>query len=174
MATSSKPRRRYRPRVIARNPLALAMRRASKIPAAEIATVLAPVLESFSHLREGVATETQWQILASTVELALAIERQGVIRGVLGHVTAAEASLAAIKHRAMEGGAWRPTSLHWQEIEALDTFLPIHRFQLENLSEGEWLRAYDRAVAAVRSAGGQVVDIRELEGEQLHLLEDAE
>jgi hypothetical protein len=171
MATSSKPRRKYRPRVIARNPITVAMRRASKIPADEVATVMLPIAESFTAMREGVATEPQWLILAGSVELALAIERQGVVRGVAGHLTAAEAALAAIKHRAMERGAWRSTSLYWQEIEALDTFLAIHKYQLENLSEGEWQRAANQAEAVVRSAGGQVVDIRELQSpEQLSLL----
>ena len=170
MATSSKPRRKYRPRAQVASPLALAMRRASKIPAGELAVVMEPILASFAHLREGVATEAQWMVLAGSVELALAIERQGVVRGVQGHLTAAERALAAIRHRAMDSGSWRPPALYWQEIEALDTFLPIHKFQLENLSEGEWRRAADQAEAVVRSAGGQVLDIRELEGEQLQLL----
>jgi hypothetical protein len=170
MATSSKTRRRYRQRPVAVNPIRLAMRRASRIPAEELAVVMAPIEESFTAMREGVATESQWVILASSVELALAIERQGVVRGLHGHLVAAEAALAAIKHRAMERGAWRPASLYWQEIEALDTFVLLHKTQLENLSEGEWRRAADQAEAAVRSAGGRVVDIRELEGEQLQLL----
>ena len=170
MATSSKPRRKYRPKPVARNPIGLAIRRASKIPPAEIEVVMAPITDGFKAAREGVANESQWCLLAGNVELALAIERQGVVRGVLGHLTAAEAALAAIKRRAMASGAWKATSLYWQEIEALDTFVTVHRFQLENLSEGEFHRAYEKAEAIVRSAGGQVIDIRELQAEQLQLI----
>lgn len=168
MGVSSKPRRKYRPRLVA-NPITLAMRRASVIPAAEIATVMEPNRRAFKAMREGVGSETDWIYLAGAVELALAIERQGVVRGVGGHLTAAEAALRGIKHRAMDSGAWKPTALYWQEIEALDTFLLIHQHQLENLSEGEWRAAHERAVAVVRSAGGQVFDVREVEQGELQL-----
>lgn len=176
MGNTTKPRRKYLPRPVARDPIQLAMRRASKIPPQEIAAVMAPIKEAFTAMREGVATESQWVILASSVELALQVERQGVVRGVAGHLTAAEAALAAIKHRAMERGAWRPTSLYWQEIEALDVFVPIHKHQLDHLSEGEWREVYARAEAIVRSAGGQVYDVRELQddAQQLQLLEGAQ
>lgn len=172
MGTSTKPRKRYRPRPVAANPINLAIRRASKIPADEIAAAMAPLLASFTAMREGVGSEQQWQMLAGSVELALSIEQQGVVRGLRGHLTAAEGALAGIKHRAIESGSWRPTPLYWQEIEALDTFVWLHQRQLENLSEGEWRRAYDRAVGVVLSAGGQAVDVRELkEFQQLQLLE---
>lgn len=171
MATSSKPRRKYRPRLVARNPIKLAMRRASRIPADEIATVMAPIAEGFRALREGIGSESNWMILAGSVELALAIERQGVVRGLTGHLTGAEAALAGIKCRAMDRGTWKPTPLYWQEIEALSTFVDVHRFQLEQLSEGEWRQAHAQAESVVRSAGGQAVDIRELvDQEQLQLL----
>lgn len=169
MATSSKPRRKYRPRPVAANPIKLAIRRASLIPPDEIAAVLTPVRQAFTAMREGVATEAQWVILAGSVQLGLSIERQGVVRGVRGHLTAAEAALGAIKHRAMERGTWAPTSMYWQEIEALDTFLAIHRHQLENLSDGEWREAADHAETIVRSVGLQVVDVRELQDDQQQL-----
>lgn len=169
MSSNTKPRRKYRPRPVSENPIKLAMRRASRIPAHEISVVMAPVQEAFTAMREGIGAESNWMVLAGSVELALSIERQGVVRGVIGHLTAAEAALAGIKHRAMERGSWRSTPLYWQEIEALDTFTTIHRYQLENLSEGEWRRAHARAAAVVRSAGGQVVDIRELQVDQHEL-----
>jgi hypothetical protein len=171
MATSTKPRRKYRPRPVAANPIKLALRRASRIPPAEIAAVMEPTKAAFRAMREGVGAEGDWIILAGGVELGLSIERQGVVRGVRGHLTAAEDALRAIKHRAMESRAWKCTPLYWQEIEALDSFLLIHQHQLENLSEGEWRRAHEHATAVVLSAGGQVFDVREIEQGELHLTE---
>jgi hypothetical protein len=176
VASSTKPRRKYRPRTVAANPVALAIRRAGKIPAAEISEVMAPILASFRAMREGVATEDQWCVLAGSVELALSIEHQGVIRGLQGHLRAAESALAGIQKRAMNAGAWRPTALYFQEIAALDEFTWLHKVQLEQLSEGEFHRAYERAKAVVLSAGGRAVDIRELQVDvqpQLQLHEEA-
>jgi hypothetical protein len=169
MGNTKAPRRKYRPKPVMLDTMKLAVRRARKVPADEIAAVMAPLRDSFRALREGVASEGQWNLLASSVELALAIERQGVVRRLRGHLTAAEAALAGIKHRAMDSGSWKPTALYYQEIEAIDTFIWLHEHQLENLSEGEWRKAADQAEAVVRSAGGQVVDIRELQGEQVPL-----
>jgi hypothetical protein len=176
MGNTTKPRRKYRPRLTTLDPVRLAMRRAAKIPAAEVAAVMEPVKQAFRAMREGVASERDWIILAGTVELALAVEREGVVRGILGHLTAAEDALRAIKHRAMDRGAWRPTAMYWQEIEALDTFVLLHNTQLTNLSEGEFRRAHARAEATVLSAGGVAFDIRELDtnqGAQLQLLDRA-
>jgi hypothetical protein len=169
MPSSTKPRRRYRPRVIAANPVDVALRRARKIPPDEIAIVMDPILASFAGMRQGVGTEDQWCILAGSVELALSIEHQGVVRGLQGHLKAAEAALAAIKARAMERGSWKPTALYFQEISALDDFTWLHKAQLQELSEGEWRRAHDRALAIVQAARGRVVDIRELQTHQAQL-----
>lgn len=172
MATSSKPRRKYRPRPVVRDPIKLAMRRASVIPPAEIAAVMEPIKASFRAMREGVGSESNWMILFGAIHLAQSIERQGIVRGIAGHLTAAEVAIGAVKRRAMERGTWRPTALYWQEIEALDAFVDIHRHQLEHLSEGEWHEAADRVEAVVRSAGEHLVDVRELQDDdaQLQLL----
>jgi hypothetical protein len=158
--------KRYRPRPVTLDPITLAMRRACRVPAAEIAEVMVPIASSFQALREGVATEDQWAVLAGTAELALAIEHKGVMRGLMGHLQAAEAALQAIYRRAMATGTWQRTALYFQEISALDEFIWLHKTQLEALSEGEWRAAHQRAEALVRSARGRVVDLRQLQGQQ--------
>lgn len=176
MGATTKPRRKYRPRPVAANPMQLAMRRAGRIPAAELDEVMGQIEAAFRALREGVATEFQWVVLASSVELGLAVELQGVVTGLEGHLRAAEAALQAIYKRAMEpAGEWRPTALYWQEIEAVDTVVWLHREQLQRLSEAEWRRAHARAVGVVRSAGGRAVDnVEALPAPvQLQLLGDA-
>lgn len=170
MANNTKPHKRYRPRPVAKNPIELALRRVSKIPETEIDEVLRPIRDSFRALREGVANEDQWCLMAGSIELALSIERDGVIKGLRAHLEAAERALLEIGKRARVGGTWRPTALYWQEIDAIDDFVWMHRLQLEQLSEGEWRRAHDRAVALVLSQGGRALDIKVLElPEQLSL-----
>lgn len=169
MSANTKPRKRYRPRPVATDTVALAMRRAGKIPPAEIAQVMGPIEASFTALREGVATEDHWAVMAGSVELALAIEHKGVIRGLQGHLHAAELSLQAIYRRAMASGQWQATALYFQELDALRDFTWLHRTQLATLSEGEWRAAHQRAEGLVRQARGRVVDVRELAVHQVPL-----
>lgn len=170
MSGRTKPRR-HRPRPIAANPIALALHRASRIPPAEIAEVMAPIAASFTALRQGVGSEDQWSVLAGSVELALSIEHKGVVKGLQGHMKQAEAALQAICQRAMHGGTWSRTALYWQEIEALDTFVWLHHEQLKTLSGGEWRQAHDHAMANVRTDGGRVLDINQLRwAQQLDLI----
>lgn len=130
-----------------------------------------PITSAFQALRQGVATEWQWCVLAGSVELGLSIERHGVVRGLQGHLKAAEAALQAIYQRAMASSTWKATALYYQEIEHVDTFVWLHKAQLEALSEGEWLKAHDHAVAVVRSAGGRTLDPRrQQEQAQLQLV----
>lgn len=161
MSGRTKPRR-YRPRTVTADIVTLAMHRASKPPAEDIEAVLAPMRAAFKALREGVATELQWSVLASSVNVAMTIENQGVVTGLAAHLKAAETALQGIYRRAMHAGAWKPTALYYQEIEAIDEFIPLNKFQLEQLSRGEVIKALDKAEAVIRSVGGTVIDIDQL------------
>lgn len=169
MPHNKKPRKKYRPRVIAADPVAVALRRVAKIPPAEVDQVLEPIHAAFKAFREGVGSEDQWCLLAGSVELALSIEHKGVIRGLHAHLRAAETALLEIGKRSRSADAWRPTSLHLAEIDAIDDFVWMHRLQLEQLSEGEWREAHDRAVALVLSQGGRALEFHELQLEQQQL-----
>lgn len=166
MGNTTKPRRKYRPRVIAANPLDLALRRVRKIPAHEIAEVMDPVVDAFRAMREGVGSEDHWRLLASSVELAIAIEDQGVVRGLQEHLRAAETALSEIARRARADGGWRATPLYFQELDQVRTFVDLHRIQLEQLSEGEWRKAHSLAVGRVISAGGRAFDLDDLNLQQ--------
>jgi hypothetical protein len=94
-----------------------------------------------------------------------------VVRGLAEHLASAEDMLQQIRRRAMATGAWRPTPLFYQELDALREYIPLHRFQLEQLSRGEVIQAMDQAEAIVRSAGGCVVEVDQLPThQQLELL----
>lgn len=142
---STKPRRRYRPRTVAANPIALAANRAATIGSQEREEILQPIRAAFKAMREGVGSEANWLTLAGTAQMATRIEQQGVMRGLQGHLAAADAALQAIRQRASEGGEWRAPALHLGEIDALDTFVWLHAEQLQRLSRGELLAALARA-----------------------------
>lgn len=161
MTHGRKPRK---PRYVSRDPMRLATNVATKLTPAEIATTIDPLRLAARHLREGVATEREWALLASAVNVAGAVERQGVVRGLAEHLAQAETALNAISRRALASGEWKPTALYWQEIEHVNTLVDLHEYQLQQLSYGEAHRATLSAVAAIHRVGGRVEMVDQVQG----------
>lgn len=158
MSRPKPPRRKYRPRDIVNDPLAVALHRAAKPSRQDRADVLAPLQQAIKALRQGQATEQQWSIAAGAVAVAQAIERQGVVRGLAGHLQTAELTLQAIHDRALRtgGGRWMRVTLYFGEIDALTTFEECHTFQLNQLGRAELLQAIDAAARDVKADGHTV------------------
>ena len=144
------------------NTMDLVSRRVALVTPADLEQVMEPLQTAFTALREGVATEWQWSVLASAMNCAQAIEKQGVVRQLAGHLRAAELALQSIYNRAMATGKWQSTSLYYIELDAIDTAIDLHKFQLQQLSTGEVIKALDYAQAASRSSGGRVMRQRDL------------
>lgn len=138
--------------------LAIARHNAQLLSQANRDDILQPLQAAFTALREGVATELQWATIAGNVALSIAIEELGVVRGLMGHLTAADLALAGINRRAMASGCWKATALYYEEIDNIREGISLYRYQLTKLSRGEYLQAVDKAEANVRSRGGRVVD----------------
>jgi hypothetical protein len=147
MSANKKPRKAYRPRPVTAHTMTLALHYAAKPAAADRREVLGILSSAIQALREGVATEHLWSIAAGSVTVALAIERQGIVRGLQGHLKAAEESLQAIYDRALRtgGGRWVRVTLYYQELDALQTFLELHTFQVRQLGRAEFLAAINAA-----------------------------
>ena len=160
MTHGRKPRRYVR---ISTNPVQLAIRRASRHTDAELASVMGPVRQCLKLVREGVATQMQFEVLQSTMVIAEAIEASGLVRGLADHVDSALQACAAIEARALARGTWRQTALYFQELDALATAVDLHEFQLQQLSTGELQRIVQQTMARTSSSGGNVVRVSEIE-----------
>lgn len=160
MTHGRKPRK---PRPVSPDPLLLARNAATRLTPAEIATAIDPLRQAARALREGVATEWDWSVVASAINVAKAIERGGVVRGLAEHLHSAESALQAIERRAMASGAWQPTALYYWELDQINTAVDLHEFQMRQLAYGEFRRAVARAVAEIRSTSGRVVDVGQME-----------
>ena len=156
MTHGRKPRQQ---RWVARDPLALAKNTATRLTPAEMSTMIEPLRAAATALREGVATEWEWAIVVSAVNVAQAIDKLGIVRGLSEHLLCGELALRAIQQRAMATGTWSATSLYYQEIDHLDTAVDLHEFQIHQLSYGEYHNALRQAEAEIRSTGGIVVDV---------------
>lgn len=162
MNGARKPRRvRWHPSA---DTMTLALHNAAKPAPADIDQVLDVLHRAHKALREGVATEQQWSVLAGCLDVAVAIERQGVVRGLSEHLASADAALQAVYNRAQTGAAWRPTALYFQELDAVRTFVHLHAMQIRQLARSEYLRAITSAQGAVRGRGETVTVARDLAG----------
>ncbi len=127
----------------------------------ERARILQPLQAAFTRLRQGIGDYADWARLASTMNVAQAIERQGVVRGLAGHLHSAELTLQTMHRRAEEdAGSRYPYAMHLAEIETLHTAVDLFAFQLSKLSRSEYRRACDYAVAEVLGTGGRVIQAR--------------
>ncbi|MBS0427569.1 MAG: hypothetical protein JSR41_09820 [Proteobacteria bacterium] len=158
MSHGRKPRR---PRWAPSAPLGRVVQRVTRYTEAELEQILQPLRASLKALREGVATELQWSVLCTAVVVAQTIERQGIVRGLREHLASAERALEAIRHRAMESGAWAAVPLHLQEIDVLDELVDLHTYQLRHPSAAEAVSAARNAGHRARAVGGQVVTVDE-------------
>lgn len=153
MTRNAKPRKPYRPRRICLDTMGFVMGGVAKPSAADREHLLAMVRAPIKALREGVATELQWAVVAGAVALAQAIEAQGIVRGMAGHWRAADEALQGIYTRAMAGGEWKPTALYYQELDAIREFFWLYKFQLAQLSRDEISKAAHLAERQVNKIG---------------------
>lgn len=156
MTHGRKPRK---PRTINANAFGTALYRASCLTEAEIRDTIAPARQCLTRLREGVATEDQHTVLYTCMQIALAIEASGIVRGLQQHLQSAIQALETIRGRALTSGAWQPTSLWFHELDALREAVDLHEFQLRKLSAGELHTITARLIARTQSTSGQAVRV---------------
>jgi hypothetical protein len=156
------PDGRHGPRAL--NTMGMAISRATLLTVDEQTNVLQPSRDGFDRMRRGQATEIDWIHLVTVCAIALAIEEQGVVRGLLAVLTEADLALAAIGQRALAGGrGWRSPTLYAAEIVQLQTLLRMHAFQLGQITWGEHRRAWKHAAGSVVQRGGRAVKALDVE-----------
>lgn len=145
------------PRKICCDPMRRAILSAAKITPGELKQVLQPLEDAYEALRTGTATLLHWQIAASAVNVALAIEQRGIVRGLAAEFNAAERDLQRIEKRATAEGRWRSPTLYAAEIKSIRAAVKYHKHQLLQLSAGEAHEAYQTAINRIRGQNGLVM-----------------
>ena len=140
------------------NPLATHNRFNTLLTRTEIATTIAPLRACFEHVRAGVATHDEYIVLHSAFLVAQEIEAQGVVRGLHEHIAAALQACQAYEWRSSTGQGWKPSALHFHELDAMREMLDLHEFQLQQLTAAELHEAARRLIARTQSQGGQVFE----------------
>jgi|GEM_PF-966401 len=141
--------------------LLAAVEGSSALDTVEIDRVIKPLQRSVDALRTRTATFDDWLRVASVINIARAIERQGVVRGLAAELDRCRAEAQAIGDRTGDDDAtWQSPTLYATEIAALQDLVRWHKFQMQQLSYSEYSKARDYAVAKVRSSGGQGFNVR--------------
>lgn len=133
--------------------MARARKAATLLTKPEIEEILEPLHLCEKRLREGVATEDQVIILASNMRIALAIEDQGIVRGLRHHLQPALDALETIHARANATGCWVPTALTSHELDAVRVGLEMFGHQLRYLSARELHQAVRKVISRTQSQG---------------------
>lgn len=148
---------RRRRRAQLTNPIAIALQQASGFTRAELSRIKAQLRGHYDALRTGNGTLHHFAGVCTFVELGLAIESQGVVRGLREQFQSAERFLLKAKGRAEQGGGWVNPVLTGLQLTHLDVLIGLHLFQLRQLSYGEYRSAWRLMVGRVTSSGGNVL-----------------
>lgn len=139
-----------------RDPRQVFNRHNSKLTPAEVAETMGPLHTAFAHICEGVATQDEFIVLRSALQVAQEIEAQGVVRGLHEHIAAALQACQAYEIRSTADQTWKPCPLDFHEIDAMREMLHLHEYQLQQLTAREVQEAGRRLIARTQSLGGQV------------------
>lgn len=163
-------------RITARNPqpvdtLAIALDGAAKCGPQEIDHLLHILHQCSRALHRGCATQLQLDIMAGSCTMARAVEDLGTVKGLRGHIDTCEKVLHTLRVRYIAApqsaserrAGWGKTGLHFDEADAIKTFLEVHNFQLRQLSRTEFTQAVNLATARANSAGETVEVVRDVQ-----------
>lgn len=161
--TKTNHRKAYKPRLVAANPVAVALFGVAKPKKADVNKIHNVQKTAFNAMRQSAATIGHWAVLAGAVDVAKAIERHGVVRGLMGHLVEAEQALASIYSRANKPTGWQPGALYFYELDAISTFLHLHKYQLLQLSNAEYLQACQSAANKINGGGAKALVVEDLD-----------
>ena len=140
------------------DPFSLAMYKATALTGEEVNRAITRVRSAFDAMRRGEATYRQMACLCTAMELSLSIEQMGVVKGLSQQLLAAEDAILRLLGAAKAApGGWKPPVCRGEQLTVIDEFIDLHKFQLEQISYGEYQRAWQMTVGRTRSKGGDVL-----------------
>lgn len=154
MSSSRKP---FRSRWPKGNPLQAINRHGTHLTAAEVTSIIDPVRECFAQIRAGTATELQATVMHTTMLIAQEIERGGIVRGLAEHIDSARAACEAYFARSSGAGTWRPSAVHFHELDALAVAIDLHVYQLQQLTSAELDEIKRKVITRAQSSGREVL-----------------
>lgn len=145
------------------SPVNVAIRNATKLTTPEIEHYIVPSRRAVEAFRLGKGNFKDWLRLCTLVNVGMAIEDGGVVKGFRSDLKAALNALEEISTRQDSPKGWKPGALRASELEAIRMLVVAHDFQLRQISYGEHQEAYRLATARVKSDGGEVINLKNIQ-----------
>lgn len=145
------------------SPVNVAIRNTTKLTPPEIEHYIVPSRRAVEAFRVGKGTFKDWLRLCTLVNVGMAIEDGGVVKGLRDELKVALDALEEIGARQDSPTGWKPGALRASELEAIRMLVVAHDFQLRQISYGEHQEAYRLATARVKSDGGEVINLKNIQ-----------
>lgn len=135
MPRSHKPRKRYIPKRVDPDPLALALHQVSTLTLASRLRLTARGRDAIEEFRTGRATGDTWRRIVDSLNIAEVIAERGLFDGDRPDLyAAAQAAMGALLERRERTGSW---TMRGAELTALVDAIACHELQLDAISHGE-------------------------------------
>lgn len=140
-------------------PLAIARKRTMLMPKSDVNAIMELSELSIKQAARGELTHDSFSMLCTALGIANKVERDGEIRGFAGDIAEADAALKSIYARCMSAPpAWQVKACTAKELSALQGFIGIHRFQMENILRATLVKI-SSAMEAKEKGKGSVPDM---------------
>lgn len=137
-----KPRtKKYRPRPVSANAMDWAIAGAHKMPAADIALVMAPVLAGYDLLRKGGADRPDWNDVCTALNMGEALTELHIGDNLRPDFDAGHAALHQIALRMLAG---KGSTCYSGELLAVKEAIDMYQIQLGICTQAEFSRALKR------------------------------
>lgn len=137
-------------------PLSMATDMAALLTRAEVDYAMRHAESAAPALCMGHGTQAQYEVLCSAAVLAQAIDALGVVSGLRDHLSQISETLEAIATRTGATNTpptWRSPALRSAEMDDVRLLVKLLRYQLTQLSYGEYQKATRRVAGWLRSEG---------------------
>lgn len=160
MMGRKKPRRIRYPAIT--NVMEVVKSQVAALNRSDVDEIFLTLKEALKNMKLGHGTEGNWSVLVGMLEVATAIEKMGIVKGLSGHFQDANRALKAIYSRSMRDGDWKNPTLYWHEMEAIQLFIELHEFQAKQLGSKEFDLAIELASHEIRKQGNGYVHIKDV------------
>lgn len=140
MPASSKPKKKYRPKGIIRNPIAYVIEGINP-PSPEKATqVQVSYHWSMTNLTKGTGTIRDWQAISNSLNLTMVLAEMGWGENYIGQIREAMYALAAMRDRYKAG---KPLRFTGPELQEINDALALHDEQVRMCP----VKVFEKAIA---------------------------
>lgn len=145
MATSSKPRKRYRPKPVLKDTMSYVLSGLKRLPENIVTKLKIEAHWGMSTMTKGEGTRDDWERVATVLNIGVALSEAGYGPEYLGALQKAQTAMMNMRVRLRQTGRMVFTG---PEINAINEALSIHEAQLDSPDLN--VLAVERAVAQVQ------------------------